>query len=120
MSLQKVGAGILALGCLFLALGVLFLLDTTLLVIGNVLFVTGVVLSIGVSRTVRFFTKRERVRGTICLGFGMLLVLFRWPLFGMVLETAGIVNLFRAFVPIIASYLPDLGGAFSGGGGLPR
>jgi len=100
--------------------GVLFLLDTALLVIGNVLFITGVVLTIGLSRTIRFFTKKERMRGTICLGAGMFLVLLRWPLFGMILEVAGIVTLFRAFVPIIASYLPDLGGIFGGDGGLPR
>uniref|UniRef100_A0A7R9UFL3 Vesicle transport protein n=1 Tax=Pinguiococcus pyrenoidosus TaxID=172671 RepID=A0A7R9UFL3_9STRA len=116
--LQKIGAGVLALGCLFLALGVLFLLDTALLVIGNILFISGVVMTIGLSRTIRFFTKRERMRGTICLACGMLLVLVRWPLFGMILEVGGIVTLFRAFVPIITSYLPDMGSLF--GEGLPR
>jgi hypothetical protein len=103
----KIGSGLLFLGCCFLFLGCLFLFDSALLALGDILFLTGLVLTIGVSRTIRFFSRPERMRGIISFFVGVCLVLFRWPIFGMILQLYGLVYLFGQFFPIAAQSMKD-------------
>ena len=56
----------------------------------------------GVSRTVRFFSRRDRIRGIISFFGGIFLVMVRWPIFGMILQFYGLVYLFGQFFPIAA------------------
>jgi hypothetical protein len=75
----KIGTGLLALGMTLLFLGMLFFFDAALLALGDVLFLMGLTLTIGPSRTMRFFSRRDRIRGVsvICvLRFEGLLVHF--------------------------------------------
>lgn len=101
---QTIGTGLLGLGLLFVFLGVCLLFDRTLLTIGNVLFLSGLCVTMGMSRTMRFFSKKARdmgLRGVACFLAGVILVLFfRWPIVGMILEGFGFVNLFGNFFPI--------------------
>jgi len=103
----KIGTGLLFLGCVFLCLGVLFLFDSALLALGDVLFLTGLTLTIGVSRTLRFFSRRDRLRGIISFFGGIFLVMIRWPVIGMICQLYGLVYLFGQFFPIAAQSLKD-------------
>lgn len=87
----KIGSGLLFLGCVFLFLGCLFLFDSAMLALGDILFLTGLVLTIGFSRTVRFFSRPERMRGIVSFFGGVFLVLMRWPILGMICQLYGLV-----------------------------
>jgi hypothetical protein len=63
--------------------------------------------SSGVSRTARFFSRRDRIRGIISFFFGIFLVMIRWPIFGMILQLYGLVYLFGQFFPIAAQSMKD-------------
>jgi len=104
----KIGTGLLFLGCIFLFLGVLFLFDTTLLAMGDILFLVGLTLTIGVSRTRRFFSRRDRMRGNIAFFGGVFLVMIRWPIFGMICQVYGLIYLFGQFFPIAANAMRDM------------
>lgn len=129
----KIGTGLLLLGVVFLFLGVLFFFDSALLALGDLLFLLGLTMTIGFSRTVRFFSRRDRIRGIISFFGGIGLVMVRWPILGMILQLYGIVYLFGQFFPIAAQSMQDtpvIGdvlkipaverffSSFGGGGGL--
>jgi len=111
----KIGTGLLFLGCIFLVLGMLFFFDSALLALGDILFLSGLTMTIGVSRTIRFFSRKERIRGIIAFFSGIFLVMSRWGLTGMILQLYGIVYLFGQFFPIAAASLrntPVIGSFF--------
>jgi Got1/Sft2-like family len=103
----KLGTGLLFLGCVFLFLGVLFLFDSALLALGDIMFLIGLVLTIGMSRTIRFFSRPDRMRGIVTFFGGIFLVLIRWPFLGMMLQLYGLVYLFGQFFPIIGQTMKD-------------
>mmetsp|Transcript_4382 Transcript_4382/g.8427 ORF Transcript_4382/g.8427 Transcript_4382/m.8427 type:complete len:148 (-) Transcript_4382:1597-2040(-) len=103
----KIGTSLLFLGCVFLFLGIIFLFDSALLALGDVLFLTGLTMTIGVSRTIRFFSRKDRLRGIIAFFGGIFLVMCRWGLVGVILQLYGIVYLFGQFFPIAAQSLRD-------------
>lgn len=103
----KIGTGLLGLGLLFLFLGIIFLFDSAMLALGDILFLTGLTMTIGVSRTLRFFSRRDRIRGIISFFVGVFLVMIRWPVFGMILQFYGLVYLFGQFFPIAAQSMRD-------------
>ena len=61
----KIGSGLLFLGCVFLFLGCLFFFDSAMLALGDILFLSGLTMTIGVSRTMRFFMRPDRLRGIV-------------------------------------------------------
>lgn len=61
----------------------------------------------GVSRTVRFFSRKDRLRGIVAFFGGVLLVMVRWPVFGMISQLYGLVYLFGQFFPIAAASMKD-------------
>jgi hypothetical protein len=88
----------------FITLGVLLMFDSAMIAIGNVMFLMGLYFSIGFSRTLALFARRDRIRGTVCFFLGIVLVLLRWGLVGMLLEGFGFVNLFGNFLPTVLSF----------------
>lgn len=50
---------------------------------------------IGLERTFRFFFQRHKLRGSTAFFGGILIVLFGWPLVGIIIEMYGFVVLFR-------------------------
>ncbi|CAO3619457.1 unnamed protein product [Cunninghamella echinulata] len=58
---QKIGVGLTCAGVFFMFLGVISFFDSGLLTIGNILFIAGMPLTIGVQRTVGFFTQKKRI-----------------------------------------------------------
>lgn len=81
--------------------------DSALLAIGDILFLSGLTLTIGVSRTLRFFTRKDRLRGIATFFGGIILVFLRWGMFGMFLQLYGLVYLFGQFFPIAAASMKD-------------
>ena len=108
----KIGTALLGLGCLFIVLGVIFFFDRMFLSLGNVMFLGGLLLTMGVSRSQRFFVKKAKdsgFRGVGCFFGGVVLVVFfKRPLLGMCLEGFGFVNLFANFFPIALSAMRSM------------
>ena len=102
---QKIGIGLTGFGVFFLFLGVLFIFDKGLLALGNILFLCGLAFVIGLERTFRFFFQRHKLRGSTAFFGGILIVLFGWPLIGMIIEMYGFIVLFSGFLPVAVNFL---------------
>merc|ERR1711920_791354 len=102
---RKIGTLLMGLGFLFLFLGVMLFFDSGLLAIGDVLFLTGLTLTIGVQRTIKFFSRMDRIRGIVCFLGGIFLVMVRFPIIGMIVQTFGFLNLFGPFFPVAVAFL---------------
>ncbi|CDO68986.1 hypothetical protein BN946_scf184762.g2 [Trametes cinnabarina] len=89
-------------------LGVILFFDGALLALGNILFLSGLTLIIGPHKTFYFFARRQKLRGTACFIGGILLVFFKWPFVGVIVETFGFLNLFGDFFPVILTFLRQL------------
>lgn len=94
----------------------------------QILFVSGLTLIIGPQKTFYFFARKQKIRGTACFIGGILLVFFKRPFIGMVVETFGFLNLFgygvnwctislglsnvyglcRDFFPVVITFLRQL------------
>ncbi|KAK1152179.1 vesicle transport protein GOT1A-like isoform X1 [Acipenser oxyrinchus oxyrinchus] len=105
---QKVGVGFMGFGLFFLLFGVLLYFDSVLLAFGNILFLVGLTVIIGLQRTFNFFFQRSKLRGSAFFLGGVGLVLLRWPIVGMVIETYGFVQLFKTFFPVAFGFLGSL------------
>ena len=82
--MAEIGVGLVSGGVFFLALGVIMFFDATLLAMGNVLFVSGIALLIGPQKTLLFFARKQKIRGTVCFFTGMGLVMRQMPTIGNV------------------------------------
>ncbi|XP_045039354.1 vesicle transport protein GOT1A isoform X2 [Desmodus rotundus] len=107
---QKIGVGTTGFGIFFILFGVFLYFDSVLLAFGNLLFLTGLSLIIGLRRTLSFFFQRHKLKGTSFFLGGVVIVLLRWPLLGMFLETYGFFSLFKGFFPVVFGFL---GNAFN-------
>ena len=111
----EIGVALTTFGGLFMLLGVMLFFDGALLALGNVrlriaivwttyslvvqlLFLSGLTLIIGPQKTFYFFARKQKLRGTVCFIGGILLVFFKWPFVGVIVETFGFLNLF-GYVP---------------------
>ncbi len=93
---------------MFLSLGIVFFFDSALLAIGDILFLVGLTMTIGISRTLRFFSRKERLRGIVAFFGGIFLVMCRWGMIGMICQLYGLIYLFGQFFPIIAASVKDV------------
>lgn len=105
---RKIGVGLTAFGLLFTVLGVLFFFDRGLLAMGNLLFLAGVSTTIGPRATVRFFMRRKNLKGSACFLTGVVLILLKWALIGLCVETYGFWVLFSGFFPTVLGFLRRL------------
>ncbi|PIA17474.1 Got1-domain-containing protein [Coemansia reversa NRRL 1564] len=113
---QKFGVGMTAFGLALIGLGVVLFFDAGLIAIGNILFLAGMSMIIGVQKTVFFFTRRDKLRGSIAFFAGFVLVLVKWPIVGILIEAFGFLNLFGDFFPVAINFLrslPIIGRVFS-------
>ena len=102
---QKIGLGLAGFGISFLFLGVLMFFDKGLLAVGNLLFISGLAFIIGLERTFWFFFQRHKIKASCSFFSGILIVLFGWPIVGMVIESYGFLLLFRGFIPATVAFL---------------
>ncbi|KIJ67865.1 hypothetical protein HYDPIDRAFT_179986 [Hydnomerulius pinastri MD-312] len=105
---QKIGVALTTFGALFMFLGVMLFFDAALLALGNMLFLSGITLIIGPNKTFYFFARKQKLRGTLCFFGGVMLVFFKYPFIGMIVETFGFLNLFGDFFPVILTFLRQL------------
>jgi len=103
--IQKIGVGLAGFGVSFILLGMILLFDKGLLAIGNILFIVGLTFVIGIERTLRFFFQLHKIKGTACFFGGIIIVLFGWPIIGMIVELYGFVSLFGGFLPVAINFL---------------
>jgi hypothetical protein len=54
----------------------------------------GLCLIIGLERTARFFFGQQKFKGSLFFFGGITILLFGWPLIGMLIETYGFIILF--------------------------
>lgn len=106
--LQKIGVVFTAGGVFFFIMGVLSLFSARLLAMGNVLFVLGVVMIIGPTKTLVFFTRPQKLRGSICFIIGLLLIFMKRSFWGFLCEMVGVLGLFGEFFPVLIQFLRSL------------
>jgi hypothetical protein len=82
--------------------------DRALLAMGNILFLIGLTIIIGPAKTLIFFARKQKLKGTAAFAAGILLILFRWPLIGFFVELYGIVVLFGDFIGTILGFMRNL------------
>merc|ERR1711997_779326 len=102
---QKIGVGLAGFGVAFLFLGMLLLFDKGLLAVGNILFLSGLAFVIGLERTFRFFFQYHKIKGSTAFFGGIFVVLFGYPLVGMIIEAYGFFVLFSGFFPVAINFL---------------
>ncbi|KAJ2159951.1 Golgi Transport [Coemansia sp. RSA 552] len=106
--LGEFGVGLTAFGIALTGLGVVLFFDAGLIAIGNILFLAGMSMIIGFQKTVYFFTRRDKLRGSISFFAGFVLVLIKWPIVGILVEAFGFLNLFGDFFPVAIDFLRGL------------
>lgn len=77
-----------------MTLGIILFFDGGLLAIGNILYLIGITLIIGFQKTVQFFMRKEKLRGTVCFFIGVLMVFLKFAFLGVLVEAFGFINLF--------------------------
>lgn len=74
----------------------------------QILFLCGLTLIIGLQKTLVFFARRQKLKGTAAFAAGILLILLRWPLVGFLVELYGIFVLFGDFFATIAGFVGNV------------
>jgi len=59
-------------------------------------------------KTLAFFARRQKLKGTAAFVAGIALILLRWPLIGFCVELYGIFILFGDFLATIASFISNV------------
>lgn len=75
---------------------------------GNILFLLGLTIIIGPQKTLAFFARRQKWKGTLAFFAGLSLILMRWALIGFLVELYGIVILFGDFLGTIAGFARNI------------
>ena len=105
---RKTGLMLLVSGFSLTFLGITLFFNKTIMRLGNLLCIAGVLLTMGPTQTISYFVQPEKLRATVCLGLGIFLVLVGSPLFGIVLEVFGLLNLFGNMFPILMVFLKQM------------
>ncbi len=71
----------------------------------QILFLIGLPLIIGAQKTLVFFARKQKIKGTVAFAVGIALILLRWAFLGFIIEAYGIAVLFGDFLWTIASYV---------------
>jgi hypothetical protein len=69
----------------------------------------GLACCLGYERTISFFSQRDRLKGSTAFFGGIVTVLLGWPILGMLIELYGFVALFGGFLPLVISFLRQVG-----------
>ncbi|KAK6436266.1 Golgi Transport [Oleoguttula sp. CCFEE 5521] len=101
---QKIGVAFCSGGIFFLIFGLILFFDRALLAMGNILFLIGITLLLGPQRTFVFFARKNKWKGSLAFWAGIVLILVKWTLIGMVVEGYGMFVLFGEFFKTIAGF----------------
>jgi hypothetical protein len=117
---RQIGLPLLGIGAALTILGASLFFNKTLMRLGNLFFVAGVPMTLGPGRTAGYFFQPKKARATACLALGLVLVFVGWPIFGIVLEVFGLLNLFGNMFPVafaILKQMPVVGELLKGNAG---
>ncbi|KAK0619797.1 Got1 family protein [Immersiella caudata] len=101
---QKIGVAFCSGGGFFLIGGVMLFFDRAMLAMGNILFLIGLTIIIGPQKTMVFFARKQKLKGTAAFFGGLTLILMRWTFIGFLVELYGIMVLFGDFLGTIAGF----------------
>lgn len=76
--------------------------------IQQILFLIGLTIIIGPQKTLLFFARKQKAKGTAAFFAGLALILLRWTFIGFLIEAYGIVILFGDFLGTIAGFARGL------------
>ncbi|CAF1269282.1 unnamed protein product [Didymodactylos carnosus] len=107
---QRAGAGLVGFAFFFILLGFTLFFDRALLALGNILLVVGLILLLTIDRAKTFFTQPDRYKASLCFFSGIILLLLRWPIVGVILEIVGFYKLFGGFIPLIINVMKSIPG----------
>jgi hypothetical protein len=74
----------------------------------QILFLIGLTIIIGPQKTLLFFARKQKAKGTAAFFAGLALILLRWPLIGFCVELYGIFVLFGDFLGTIAGFARNI------------
>ena len=74
----------------------------------QILFLIGLTIIIGPAKTLLFFARKNKAKGTAAFFAGLALILLRWPLVGFLVELYGIFVLFGDFLGTIAGFARNI------------
>lgn len=74
----------------------------------QILFLIGLTLIIGPQKTLSFFVRPQKIKGSICFLAGFALILFKHSIIGFLVECFGILVLFGDFFGVIVSFLRSM------------
>ncbi|PWI70424.1 Got1 family protein [Purpureocillium lilacinum] len=74
----------------------------------TILFLIGLTIIIGPQKTLLFFARKQKAKGTTAFFVGLALILLRWTFIGFLVEAYGIVVLFGDFLGTIAGFARGL------------
>ncbi|GMM46616.1 Got1 protein [Pichia kluyveri] len=102
---QKMGVFFSSAGAFLFILGIMSFFDSALLSMANILFLVGIALLIGPQRTLYFFSRRQKIRGSIMFALGILLIFLKHPFIGFIFEMFGMLALFGEFFATMVQFL---------------
>ena len=102
---EIIGIGLLLFGTVIFLFGILMLLDRALLVMSNILFLSGILVLMKPKGFFSFAIQSDKKQGTIAFFVGIILVLFKLPIPGIICELTGAYWLFGGFIPLLLSLL---------------
>jgi hypothetical protein len=74
----------------------------------QILFLIGLTLIIGFQKTLAFFSRPQKIKGTAAFAAGILLILFKWAFVGFFVELYGILILFGDFLVTIGQFAANI------------
>jgi hypothetical protein len=74
----------------------------------QLLFLIGLTIIIGPQKTLLFFARKQKAKGSAAFFAGLSLILFRWTFIGFLIEAYGIAILFGDFLGTIAGFARGL------------
>lgn len=78
--------------------------DRAMLAMGNILFLLGLLILIGPQKTLLFFARRQKLKGTAAFSAGIMLILLRWAFFGFLIEVSS-VQFLAIMLPRLENFL---------------
>ncbi|ENH65655.1 Protein transport protein GOT1 [Fusarium oxysporum f. sp. cubense race 1] len=112
---QKIGVVFCSGGGFFLIGGVMLFFDRSIeQAIANdrrtkqILFLIGLTIIIGPQKTLLFFARKQKAKGTAAFFLGLILIFMKWTFIGFIVEAYGIVVLFGDFLGTIAGFARGL------------
>ncbi|KMV65238.1 hypothetical protein M970_100780 [Encephalitozoon cuniculi EcunIII-L] len=106
MNLKESGVVVVSIGMSVFLVGAILLMDRALMISGNLLMIIGI--SLLVRSRMFALLRPEKIQGMVIFAMGVLFLIYRFPMFGFLLETLGLFLLLRDTIPTFRTVLRTL------------